>query len=433
MTRIMFRSILPALGLGLLWVSVCLAQQRQPAAEVVTVGGQTLIRVDFAIGRTALGNEAVADFRVLSSRREVLVMGRAPGQTTLTLWDQDDILQREITLRVRPSSGTAKQIIDELKQLIGGIEGLDYREVGGTVWLEGEVLTERDMDRIDRVLASYPEVRSLVELSPMTQVLMDRAGADSVKTVQLDVTIVEVDKNMVRDLGVRWSSEVSPNSSMPFALDEGGGGIGGVFGPITGVINNLLPSIEMLTGNGQARVLARPTLITRSGQKAELFVGGELPIPVAQGGGAVSIEYKEYGVKIEFEPNVDTQDNVDMTIFVEMSNLGGPSVGGSPGFITNRVVSNVFVPQGQSITLGGLVKSDDAKNVDKVPGLGSIPILGHLFKSKRYMRNQTEMVIFATPTIVSADEAGRELREHVTAGFEEFEEIDSHKANKQKP
>ncbi len=327
---------------------------------------------------------------------------------------------------MRPSSGTAKQIIDELEQLIGGIEGIEYREVGGTVWLEGEVLTERDMARIERVLENYPEVRSLVELSPMTQVMMDRAEAGSIKTVQLDVTIMEVDKSLMRNLGVRWSSSISPSSSLPFE-----GGSGGSFGPITGVIDNLLPSIDMLTSSGQARVLARPTLITRSGQKAELFVGGEIPIPVAQGSGAVSVEYKEYGVKLEFEPHVDTQDNIDTTIFVEMSNLGGPSPGGNaPGLITNRVMTNVFVRQGQSITLGGLVKSEDAENVDKVPGLGSIPVLGNLFKSKGYMRNQTEMVIFATPTIVSADEAGRELREHVTAEFEEFEEIDTHKVKK---
>ncbi len=429
MTRTMFRSSLPALGLGLLWASLGLAQQPQPAAEVVTVGGQTLIRVDFSIGRTALGNDNVADFRVLDSRREVLVLGRTPGETTLTLWDQDGNLRREITLRVRPSSGTAKQIIDELEQLIGGIEGIEYREVGGTVWLEGEVLTERDMARIERVLESYPEVRSLVELSPMTQVMMDRAEADSIKTVQLDVTIMEVDKSLMRNLGVRWSSSISLSSSLPFE-----GGSGGSFGPITGVIDNLLPSIDMLTSSGQARVLARPTLITRSGQKAELFVGGEIPIPVAQGSGAVSVEYKEYGVKLEFEPHVDTQDNIDTTIFVEMSNLGGPSPGGNaPGLITNRVMTNVFVKQGQSITLGGLVKSEDAENVDKVPGLGSIPVLGNLFKSKGYMRNQTEMVIFATPTIVSADEAGRELREYVTAEFEEFEEIDTHKVKKKKP
>ena len=427
MTRTILRSILLTLGLGLLWASVSLA--RQPQLGTVAVGGQTLIRVDFPIGRTALGTDSVADFRVLEGRREVLVLGRKPGETTLTLWDQEGNLRREINIRVRPSSGTAKQITDELEQLIGGVEGIEYREVGGTVWVEGEVLTERDMDRIERVLESYPEVRSLVELSPMTQEMMDRAEADSIDTVQLDVTIMEVDKSLIRTLGVRWSSNISPSSSLPFATGAAGGD--GFLGPITGVIDNLLPSIEMLTSSGQARVLARPTLITRSGQRAELFVGGEIPIPVAQGSGAVSVEYKEYGVKLEFEPNVDTQDNIDTTIFVEMSNLGGPSLGGhAPGINTNRLTTNVFVRKGQSITLGGLVKSEDADNVDKVPGLGSIPILGNLFKSKGYMRNQTEMVIFATPTIVSVDEAGRELREHVTAEFEEFEEVDTHKMNK---
>ena len=208
--------------------------------------------------------------------------------------------------------------------------------MGGTVWIEGEVLTQRDLDRITKVLESYPEVRSLVELSPMTQQMMDRAQADSIKTVQLDVTIMEVDKTMMRSLGVKWAGSINPSSALPFE--------GTNVGPISGVICNILPSINMMTSTGKARVLAQPTLITRSGQKAQLFVGGELPIPVAQGGGAISIEYKEYGVKLEFEPKVDTQDNIDTVIFVEMSSLGGPAAqGGAPGLITNRVTTNVFV------------------------------------------------------------------------------------------
>jgi pilus assembly protein CpaC len=128
----------------------------------------------------------------------------------------------------------------------------------------------------------------------MTQQLMDRAQADSIKTVQMDVTIMEVDKTMMRSLGVKWGSSINPSSALPFE--------GTSIGPISGVISDILPSINMMTSTGKARVLAQPTLITRSGQKAQLFVGGELPIPVSQGGGAVSIEYKEYGVKLEFEP-----------------------------------------------------------------------------------------------------------------------------------
>ncbi len=185
------------------------------------------------------------------------------------------------------------------------------------------MLTQRDLDRIEKVLESYPEVRSLVELSPMTQQMMDRAEADSIKTVQMDVTIMEVDKTMMRSLGVKWAGSVNPSSALPFE--------GTSVGPISGVISNILPSINMMTTTGKARVLAQPTLITRSGQKAELFVGGELPIPVAQGGGAISIEYKEYGVKLQFEPKVDSQDNIDTVIFVEMSTLGGPVAGRRAG------------------------------------------------------------------------------------------------------
>jgi pilus assembly protein CpaC len=413
------------LALGLVCAVTSAVGAVQQSEETVVVGGQKLVRLDVPVGRIAIGDDNVADFRVLESRREVLILGRRPGQTSLTIWDQQGQVQRELNVRVRPSSGSARQIIDELEQLIGGIEGVEYREVGGTVWLEGEVLTERDLERIEKVLESYPEVRSLVELSPITAEMMDRAEADAVKTVQMDVTIMEVDRSLMRDLGVRWSSSISPQSQLPFE--------GSSIGPITGVIENLLPSIDMLTSSGKARLLSRPTLITKSGQPAELFVGGEIPIPVAQGNGAISLEYKEYGVKLEFEPIVDTQDNIDTKIYVETSSLGGPSAGGSaPGLITNRVSTNVFVATGESITLGGLVKSEDAQSVDKVPGLGNIPVIGNLFKSKGFIRNETELVVFATPRVVSTSEAGRELRDKVTADFEEFEEIESFDRNKDK-
>jgi pilus assembly protein CpaC len=404
---------------GFLLLAIAAVAGAQMEQQVVAVGAQTIVRVDFPIGRSALANDNVADFRILESRREVLLIGRQAGETTLSLWDQQGVLQREILVRVRPSSGGARQITEELKELLGGIEGVEYREVGGTVWLEGEVLTQRDLDRITKVLESYPEVRSLVELSPMTQQMMDRAQADSVKTVQMDVTIMEVDKTMMRSLGVKWAGSINPSSALPFE--------GTNVGPISGVISNILPSINMMTSTGKARVLAQPTLITRSGQKAQLFVGGELPIPVAQGGGGISIEYKEYGVKLEFEPKVDTQDNIDTVIFVEMSSLGGPAAqGGAPGLITNRVTTNVFVQTGDSITLGGLIQASDAQNVDKVPGLGSIPVLGNLFKSKQFIRNQTEMLVFATPRVVTAAEAGSGLKEKVTGDFEEFDEIQKH-------
>jgi len=395
------------------------------ALETVVVGGQKLLRVGLPIGRTAIGDEGVADFRVLENRVEILILGRSEGQTTLTIWDQQGNLQRELSVRVRPSSGTARQIMDELDELLGGIEGIEYREVGGAVWLEGEVLTERDLSRIERVLEGYPEVRSLVELSPLMTAMMDQAEANLIKTVQMDVVIMEVDKSRMRDLGVRWSGSVSPESSLPF--------VGSSVGPITGVIENLLPSLDIMASSGKARVLSRPTLITKSGEEAELFVGGEIPIPVAQGNGAVSLEYKEYGVKLAFEPQVDTQNNIDTKIFVETSNLGGPSPGGgAPGLITNRVSTSVFVVSGESITLGGLIRSEDAESVDKIPGLGDIPVLGNLFKSTSYKRNETELVVFATPRVVTPREAGSELRDKVSTEFEEFDDIESFQTDKDK-
>jgi pilus assembly protein CpaC len=383
--------------------------------QVVVVGQQEIIRTDYRIGRSAIGSAEVCDYRILDSRREVVLTGRSVGETTLTLWDQAGELRNEYFLRVRPSSGDANQVTDELKQLLGGIEGIRFQTVGRTVWVEGEVLTERDLERVQKVLDSYPEVRSLVELSPVTQQMLDAAAAESVKTVQLDVTIIEIDKRYRRDLGIRWSGQLTPESTLPFEGTD--------IGPITGVIENVLPQLNFLTVADKARVLATPTVITQSGQRAELFVGGELPIPVSLGGGAVSVEFKDFGVKLEFEPVVDTQDNINTGIYVELSSLGGPTVEGVPGLLSNRLSTSVFVKEGQSITLGGLIKSGEARNVDKIPGLGNIPILGHLFKSTRFLNDETEMLVFATPRVVRNEQAGAEIRTRVQTDFAEFTEL----------
>ncbi|MGH9459999.1 MAG: hypothetical protein ACRD1X_02190, partial [Vicinamibacteria bacterium] len=299
--------------------------------------------------------------------------------------------------------------------LLGGIEGIRFQTVGRTVWVEGEVLTERDLERVQKVLDGYPEVRSLVELSPVTQQMLDAAAAEATKTVQLDVTILEIDKRYRRDLGIRWSGQITPESRLPFE--------GSDIGPITGVIEDLLPQINFLTVTDKARVLATPTLTTQSGQRAELFVGGELPIPVSLGGGAVSVEFKDFGVKLEFEPVVDSQNNVNTGIYVELSSLGGPTVEGVPGLLSNRLATSVFVKEGQSITLGGLIKSGEARNVDKIPGLGNIPVLGHFFKSTRFLNDETEMLVFATPQVVGTAEAGSTIKERVQSDFVEFTEL----------
>ena len=236
-------------------------------------------------------------------------------------------------------------------------------------------------------MQGYPEVRSLVELSAVTQQMLDQAAAESMSTVQLDVTIVEIDKSYRRNLGIRWAGQYTPESKLPFEGTD--------IGPLTGVIEDILPQLNVLTQTGKAKILATPTLITQSGDRAHIFVGGEIPIPISLPAGGVAIEYKEYGVKMEFEPVVDTQHNIATGIFVELSSLGGVTVKSVPGLITNRIDTSIFVREGQSITLGGLVQSREAEHIDKIPGLGNIPILGHLFKSKLFRQEVTEMLVFA--------------------------------------
>jgi pilus assembly protein CpaC len=160
-------------------------------------------------------------------------------------------------------------------------------------------------------------------------------------------------------------------------------------------------TIKMVQNNKNAHFIARPKLLCRSGEKAEFLAGGEIPIKtVAEN--LSSVEYKPFGIILNIEPVVDNYGNIATSIEVENSTIS-EFLDGEPAFQSSRVRTNINVKSGEVIVLSGLVNREHAKAVDKIPLLGSIPILGELFKSRSFKSNKSELVIFVTPVVMSPD------------------------------
>jgi pilus assembly protein CpaC len=259
--------------------------------------------------------------------------------------------------------------------------------------------------------------------------------------VMLEVRIAEMSRNLRRNLGTNFN-----------VLDEFGGNIFSIqnmLGGLTGISPEWTASLadgtlesflgmtevsqsvnlgvtgfgvsdgvyqfffEMMERNGLAKILAEPTLVARSGESASFLVGGEIPIPVLQGGDsdAITIEYKAFGVGLDFSPTVLSSNRILLTVKPEVSEPDfsqGTTFRGTtiPGFITRRAATTIELGDGQSFAIAGLLKDNVIESVEKYPILGDIPILGVLFRSTKFQKEETELVIIVTPRIVRPVPAG---------------------------
>jgi pilus assembly protein CpaC len=170
-----------------------------------------------------------------------------------------------------------------------------------------------------------------------------------------------------------------------------------------GIATSIASQINIMEQTGNAWELASPQLAARSGGIADFLVGGEVPIPITQGLGETTVEYKQYGIKLHIAPIVSATGDISTDIETEISRID-PSVNvqGYPGFITRRANAQLNVHEGDSIVISGLVDATASKTFDKVPGLGDVPILGSLFRSRNFQRNRTDLVIFVTPVVIDA-------------------------------
>lgn len=359
--------------------------------------------------RVAVGDGHVLN-AVTSEDNEVLVFARNVGTSTLTVWFKQGHYQ---SYSIRVQELTEQNQRTELKQLLQRIPQLQVSEVGEKIVVEGGQLNAHHRAQLEELKRRYDHIVDLshsLAWEPM---------------VLLDVQVLEIPKNFLRELGVRWSDQSEGGANAGLAWDSGSrqlldrpgqvvvpmpyqpGEVAGYFG-----VNALLSArLQALTQQGQAVVLAQPQLLARSGATAEFLAGGEVPYSSTDSNGNSTTLFKPYGVSLKITPYLESHGAVRSHVDVEVSSIDPSlSIPTGPSLKTRRASTEFNVLSGQTLVLAGFISHESSHNTHQVPGLGQIPILGALFKSKRFQRNETELVIFVTPVVVDAEHAANKER-----------------------
>jgi len=364
------------------------------AAENIAVAvNQSRVMTFYDVERVAIASPDIADVVVVSAT-EVLLVGKSPGTTTLHIWSagKRESFQVEVVADDVP-------IANEIKKIIG-LDDLKVSKVGKTIILEGKVNSQYQKARAEKVAEAYGE--KVVNLLEMTKPLQ----------VKIEALIIEIDRQKTKDLGMKWGNDTSSTGSFLFGqsyTNPLGGGL--PFGQLGGY-SPINAQLTAMIKNGSAKILSRPNVITLSGEKANIMVGGQIPIPISNQNGQISIEWKDYGIKLNIAPEVNAEGLINSKIKAEVSSLDWNSthriqIGGNmniPPIIMNTAETSIALSSGQTMAIGGLLSNQTSKDVTKVPFLSDIPILGKLFTSTSYSRGETELVIFVTPTIVDPAE-----------------------------
>lgn len=377
------------------------------AIEIIDSAGGTiyievnkgrLLRLDEIPATVFLANPEVADLQLRTSRL-VYLHGKKTGETSLFALDKRDevLLNRKIVVGY-----DLDQLNAAIEQLIPN-SGITASMVNQTLVLDGVVGSP----------AQAEAVREIAKTFVGGGALLNRLKVSMPNQVSLRVTIAEVDRTLTKELGVEIQVD-SPSFSFHSAVTRSfqaalEGGISRTVGPV-----DLSAAIQALEAEGLATLLAEPVLTTLSGETASFLAGGEFPIigssstgqneATGEVAGSVSIEFKTFGVSLAFTPTILDDSRISLKVRPEVSQLGTAEVtiDGQPSstITTRRAETTVELGNGQSMAIAGLLQRNNNLDVTKLPGLADLPILGALFKSDRYRRNETELMIVVTPYIV---------------------------------
>jgi pilus assembly protein CpaC len=380
------------------------------------VGLSTVLTTDFDVTRIAVTNPNVADATVVQPR-EVLIDGKAPGRISLIIWGNEKRLHYEID--VAPPTTSLQQ---QFQSLFPG-EEIRVTATDEAIFLSGRVTTTDIMSRAVNIAQSASPKSRVVNLLQLPQ------GVSS-DQVLLEVRFAEVNRRAITELGVsfftgpngvegNWVGRTTtqqftapnfterigpPPPSNP--TDEGQFSFSdflNIF--LFNTQNNVGALIRALKTNGNFQSLAEPNLVAYNGQEASFLAGGEIPVPIAQGlAGAVTVTYKEFGVRLTFTPLI-TGDVIRLRVRPEVSALdfaNGITLEGFriPALTTRRAETQVELRDGQSFAIAGLMSNIAQQDVMKVPGLGDVPIIGALFRSKADRAERTELMVIVTPRLI---------------------------------
>ena len=390
------------------------AESEASSSEVaLLVGRSTLLTVGQPITRVSLTSPNVADAMV-TSPGQLLIHGKAPGTISMFVWDRAGGIKRYEVIVRRDLS----ELLQQVKQLFPG-EPITVHSNGKDVVISGTVSSKYVIDKAAEVAAGYVEKKEDV-----VNLLRQQEGIAS-NQVLLRVRFAEVSRSAMQELGVnlfatgvdngRWIGRSTTQQFAAPIFDDGRL----VFSDFLNLFlfdakNNIGGAIKALQNKGLFQSLAEPNLIAENGKEASFLAGGEYPYPVVQGqsgGTSVTIQFKEFGVRLTFTPTIVGNDLVKLKVAPEVSSLDFANAVTIEGFrvpaiSTRRTNTEVELQDGQTFAIAGLMNNTITSQLSKIPGIGDIPILGYLFRSKAAQKNQTELVVMITPTILRRGSTG---------------------------
>ncbi len=437
-------------GMLLFMQAAASAPARLPVLNMF-VGDMQVLRPG-AIKRVAVGVDKVISTSILDEG-QLLILAEGKGETLLRLWLEDGRQQR---YKINVAERDVHQASKEARSALRNLPSVTLRRVGGNLIVEGVVdeqgkalikqisgayklidLTTTNSDGlVSQVLSPYPNVKvrkvgkyAVVEghVTKAQQGLIEKVKKafpnvldlsqlrrlEPKKMVYMKVQMTEFNRSRIRELGIAWDSAIPGPKAVferNFATRRGLSVSNNITGVATagyfGIATEIASKINLAISNGDAILLAAPTLSARSGGKAEFLSGGEIPIPVPGPNLTTTIEFKKFGIILKVEPEAGDNGNILAKVETEVSTVDqSVSVENTPGFRTRRASTEVSLQSGQTLVISGLVNRELASDMSGLPWLHSMPVLGPLFRSTKFRNAKSDLVIFITPIIQKAEQA----------------------------
>lgn len=407
------------------------AAQEDAARRVIAIEQSKgrLIRLDVPVKTVFIANPEIADVQI-KSPTVMYVTAKKPGETTLIAVDDKDRVLVNVSVTVNHNLSRLKRTMDAV---IPG-NRIQVRSIDGAVVLTGEAESPLQVATANDLALRFVERKEQI---------VNSISVKGPNIVNLRVRMVEVQRSVVRQIGINWDAVIR-SGLFTFGLATGaapivsqlGLGQGGAAGTTVtpgssnlgffntrrqtnnNLVNNafvrysggaldLTAMIDLLEADGLVKTLAQPNLSAMTGKSAHFLAGGEFPIPIPQSDGVITIEFKKFGVSLSFTPTILEGNRINLRVAPEvsqLSNTGAIQVQNFqvPALITRRAETMVEVASGQSFAIAGLLQNNVVRDINKIPWLSDVPVLGKLFTSENFQRNESELVIIVTPYIVGA-------------------------------
>jgi pilus assembly protein CpaC len=388
------------------------ASNRLAATDLkLTLGRSLVIDYPVDIARISTSDPAVAD-AVPATSREFLVHGKGYGVATIVVWSKSG-LRSLYNVAVEPDVEPIRRLLRETFPS----ENIQVQAARDEVTLTGSVSSKEVFDRA--ALIAAPLAKAVVNN-------LQLAPPPAAPQIVLKVRFAELNRNVGTSFAVNLvglGNTIGRTTTGQFSAPNMQVDGGAPRVSISDALNifafrpdlDLMVFIRALQNEGVLQILAEPNLVTTPGKEASFVVGGEFPVPIVQGGanvGAVTIQFREFGVRLTFNPEITVRDTIKLYVRPEVSTLDFANAITLSGFTipalaTRRVETNIELARGQSFVIGGLIDDRVTENLSRIPGLANIPVLGTIFKSRAENRSKTELIVLVTPEIAAPIEAGQ--------------------------